>query len=84
MIKFFNFIVLNVMICFIKLYQLALSPLLGRQCRFLPTCSEYSITALKKHGLIIGVYLSLKRIASCHPLGKQGYDPVPKKIIKDS
>jgi len=66
-----------IIIKIIRLYQLFFSPLLGKNCRYIPTCSNYSIESLKKHGLIKGAYLSCKRICSCHPLGRSGYDPVP-------
>ena len=55
---------------------------LKTNCRYLPTCSEYSIESFKEHGVIIGFYFSVKRILKCHPLGKSGYDPVPKKSKK--
>jgi uncharacterized protein len=58
-------------------YQLLVSPLLGRNCRFLPTCSEYAREALEAHGLLRGGWLVLRRLARCHPWGGQGYDPVP-------
>lgn len=61
----------------IKIYQLLLSPLLGANCRFTPTCSAYGVKAIKKHGPFYGGWLTLKRIASCHPWGKHGHDPVP-------
>ncbi len=61
----------------IKLYQLLLSPLLGASCRYTPTCSAYGIEAIKKYGPFKGGWLTLKRIASCHPWGKHGHDPVP-------
>ena len=61
----------------IKLYQVTLSPLLGPKCRFTPTCSQYAIEALKKHGVIKGLWLAIKRISKCHPWGGHGYDPVP-------
>jgi putative membrane protein insertion efficiency factor len=67
----FPFIVL------IKLYQWILSPMLGPRCRFTPTCSQYSLEAFKKYGPFKGFWLSVKRISRCHPLGGQGYDPVP-------
>tara|TARA_B100000900_G_C20206630_1_gene564102 strand:- start:179 stop:415 length:237 start_codon:yes stop_codon:yes gene_type:complete len=63
----------------IKFYQITISPYLPASCRYQPTCSHYSIEALKKHGLFYGLYLSAKRILSCHPWGKSGYDPVPNK-----
>ena len=67
------------LIIIIRLYQLLISPILGQNCRYLPTCSEYSIKALKEHGLVRGSILSVKRISKCHPWGSYGFDPVPKK-----
>ena len=61
----------------IKLYQFFISPVLGLNCRFNPTCSNYCINSLKKHGLIIGLYFSILRISKCHPWGGSGHDPVP-------
>ncbi|MCK9481283.1 MAG: membrane protein insertion efficiency factor YidD [Bacteroidia bacterium] len=61
----------------IRVYQLAISPLLPNSCRFTPTCSEYGIQAFKKHGIIKGGLLTLKRISRCHPWGGHGHDPVP-------
>lgn len=61
----------------IKIYQRVLSPFLGANCRYTPTCSEYGIEAIKKHGPFKGGWMALKRIASCNPWGKSGYDPVP-------
>jgi uncharacterized protein len=60
----------------IKFYQYTISPMLGAKCRYVPTCSQYSLEALKKYGLIKGLWLSIKRISSCHPNGGSGYDPV--------
>ena len=60
----------------IKIYQLLLSPLIGKSCRFEPTCSSYSIESINRYGVIKGVSLSLKRILKCHPWGDSGYDPV--------
>tara|TARA_X000000368_G_scaffold400437_1_gene372314 strand:+ start:465 stop:704 length:240 start_codon:yes stop_codon:yes gene_type:complete len=73
-------ILTHILIKFIKGYKFLISPLLGHSCRYLPTCSEYSIEALKKFGLIKGTFLSIKRILSCHPWGKGGFDPVKKEI----
>ena len=74
----------NILIKLIKGYKFLISPLLGNSCRYLPTCSEYSIEALQKFGLVKGIYISLKRILSCHPIkflgGGEGFDPVIKKI----
>ncbi|MBS2209799.1 membrane protein insertion efficiency factor YidD [Carboxylicivirga mesophila] len=61
----------------VKLYQWFISPILGASCRYTPTCSQYTIEALKKHGPFKGLYLSIKRILSCHPWGGHGHDPVP-------
>lgn len=64
-------------IALIKIYQWLISPLLGPQCRFTPTCSNYSLQAFRKYGLFKGFWLSLKRISRCHPWGGHGEDPVP-------
>lgn len=64
-------------IVIVRVYQWFISPILPPSCRYTPTCSNYTIEALKKHGLLIGTYYSIKRILSCHPFGGQGYDPVP-------
>ncbi|WP_372472854.1 membrane protein insertion efficiency factor YidD [Capnocytophaga sp. ARDL2] len=61
----------------IRFYQTAISPFTLSSCRFSPTCSQYTLEALQKHGLIKGGWLGIKRILSCHPWGKSGYDPVP-------
>ncbi|MDT0559620.1 membrane protein insertion efficiency factor YidD [Ichthyenterobacterium sp. W332] len=63
----------------IKVYQTLLSPILPATCRYQPTCSHYSAEALKKHGLLKGGKLAVKRIFSCHPWGGKGFDPVPDK-----
>jgi uncharacterized protein len=64
-------------ILLIKVYQLIISPLFPSSCRYLPTCSHYTLEALKKYGLLKGGWLGLKRIFRCHPWGGSGYDPVP-------
>lgn len=56
---------------------MAISPFFPSTCRFTPTCSNYGIEALKKHGALKGIWLTIKRISKCHPFGKSGYDPVP-------
>ncbi|GET45845.1 membrane protein insertion efficiency factor YidD [Capnocytophaga felis] len=61
----------------VRFYQLFISPLKPPTCRYTPTCSQYALEALKKHGLFKGGRLALKRIFSCHPWGGSGYDPVP-------
>ena len=62
----------------VKAYQVVVSPFLGANCRYNPTCSAYALEALKKFGIIKGGLLSIKRIAKCHPWGGSGHDPVPK------
>ena len=69
-----------ILIKFIKIYRYFISPLIGPSCRYLPTCSEYSIEALKTYGFTKGIFLSVKRIISCHPWGNSGFDPVKKEI----
>lgn len=64
-------------ILLIKGYQKIISPVLGPQCRFTPTCSNYALEAFKKYGVFKGGWLAVKRIAKCHPWGSSGYDPVP-------
>jgi len=70
-------IIIAPFILLIKLYQYVISPNLGPKCRYTPTCSQYAVTALQKHGIIKGSILTLKRISSCWPGGGSGYDPVP-------
>jgi putative membrane protein insertion efficiency factor len=60
----------------IRLYQWTVSPLLGPACRFQPTCSQYAIEAVERHGPLRGIRLAAKRLARCHPLGDHGYDPL--------
>ena len=66
----------------IKIYQFLISPIIGKNCRFNPTCSNYALEALKKHGLVLGMYYSIIRISKCHPWGGSGHDPVPSKKLK--
>jgi putative membrane protein insertion efficiency factor len=69
-----------ILVSFIKLYKLTLSPFIGNSCRYQPTCSQYGMEAIQKHGTIKGAWLTTKRVCSCHPWGGHGYDPVPEKI----
>ena len=69
----------KIIIFIIKAYQITLSPFLGSNCRFQPTCSQYMIEAINQHGVLKGLSLGLSRISKCHPLGSKGYDPVPEK-----
>jgi putative membrane protein insertion efficiency factor len=67
----------KLLIFVIMVYKQVLSPLLPPACRFLPTCSEYALEAVKKHGALKGMYLAVRRILKCHPLCEGGFDPVP-------
>ena len=67
----------RVLLFLIRLYQKYLSPGLPRRCRFSPTCSQYAVEALRKYGPVKGLWLTLRRLAKCHPWGGSGYDPVP-------
>ena len=77
-------ILTHILIKLIKGYRFLISPLLGYSCRYLPTCSEYSIEALRSYGFFKGLYMSIKRILSCHPIkflgGGEGFDPVNKDM----
>ncbi|MFZ5456613.1 MAG: membrane protein insertion efficiency factor YidD [Pseudomonadota bacterium] len=61
----------------IAVYRYAISPLLGRNCRFMPSCSEYASEAIHRHGSVRGGWLALRRVLRCHPWNPGGYDPVP-------
>lgn len=67
----------TVLIALLRLYRYAISPMLGRNCRFHPTCSEYAIEAVQRHGALRGGWLAAKRVGRCHPFNPGGYDPVP-------
>ncbi len=73
MLKLLNWIPISL----IKIYQYTLSPILGANCRYTPSCSHYGIEAIEKYGPIKGMYLAIKRIARCNPWGGHGEDPVP-------
>ena len=75
-----NKIITFPIILFIRFYQLFVSPIIGQNCRYLPTCSEYTIGCLIQFGLIKGTFLSIKRISKCHPWGSHGYDPIPNNL----
>ena len=64
----------------IRLYRLTLSPFIGRQCRYLPTCSEYTEGAIARFGLWVGLWMGLARFQRCGPLGASGFDPVPERL----
>jgi hypothetical protein len=67
----------RLLIGLLRAYQYAVSPLLGRSCRFFPTCSDYAIEAIGRYGAIKGSYLAMRRVLRCHPWHPGGYDPVP-------
>lgn len=66
----------------IRAYQLTLSAMFGRHCRFQPTCSHYAQQAIMRHGVLTGGLLAVRRIARCHPWGGSGFDPVPEQVVK--
>ncbi len=66
----------------VRFYQIFISPLLGSNCRYTPTCSHYTIEAIQEWGALKGSWMSIKRIASCNPWGGSGYDPVPRNPRK--
>jgi putative membrane protein insertion efficiency factor len=76
----------KVVIFFIRIYQVVISPYFSNCCRFRPTCSEYAIESIQKHGLIYGIISAIKRIFRCNPLGGSGFDPVKqnKHFIRDN
>ena len=67
----------HLLMLLVRGYQLFVSPILGSHCRFQPTCSEYAIEALRTHGALKGIWLTLRRLGRCHPMHPGGYDPVP-------
>ncbi|MQY52409.1 membrane protein insertion efficiency factor YidD [Rhodocyclus tenuis] len=67
----------TLLVALIRIYQYAISPLLGQRCRFFPSCSEYTVEAVQRHGALKGGYLGMRRLARCHPWSPGGYDPVP-------
>ncbi len=67
----------KILLVLIRFYQLAISPLIPPRCRYVPTCSQYAVEAIRKHGACKGGCLAAKRLCRCHPWGGSGYDPVP-------
>ncbi len=68
----------RLLILLVRFYQYCISPFLGSNCRFTPTCSQYAIEALSRHGFFKGLWLTIRRVGRCHPYNEGGYDPVPK------
>jgi putative membrane protein insertion efficiency factor len=77
LIRYIYYPFILILVLLIKFYQMTISPILPPSCRYTPTCSTYTIQALHKHGLFLGIYLGIRRILSCNPWGGHGYDPVP-------
>lgn len=71
-----------ILVFLIRVYQYTISPLLGQNCRYTPTCSAYAVESIQVWGPLKGTWMAAKRISSCHPWGGHGYDPVPKKEPK--
>lgn len=71
------------LLALVSLYRYAISPWLGNNCRFEPSCSQYALDALRQHGAFRGTWLTVRRIGRCHPWGGSGYDPVPEKKKDD-
>lgn len=75
-------IVRKVFLVPVWIYRAAISPILPPSCRYAPTCSQYTITAVMRFGIVRGGWIAAKRIGRCHPWGSSGYDPVPKILLK--
>lgn len=67
----------RILVWIVKAYQLVLSPFFGQQCRFYPTCSQYAVEAIQKHGALLGSYYTIRRLLRCHPWCDGGHDPIP-------
>ncbi|HEY9268767.1 MAG TPA: membrane protein insertion efficiency factor YidD [Methylotenera sp.] len=67
----------RILVWIVKAYQLVLSPFFGQQCRFYPTCSQYAVEAIQKHGALLGSYYTVRRLSRCHPWCDGGHDPIP-------
>ena len=77
--RFLHYLLILLLKRSIQFYRLTFSSFLGNECRFFPTCSEYALEALDKHGVIIGLFLLIKRVIKCNPWGGSGIDPVPPR-----
>jgi putative membrane protein insertion efficiency factor len=67
----------RLLLALVRVYQYVMSPWLGHRCRFFPSCSEYTIEALQKYGVVKGLWLGIRRVARCHPWNPGGFDPLP-------
>ena len=79
MIILFEKVIKNLILICLKIYKFLISPILGTNCRFLPSCSDYAHEAITNKGVIKGCVLAIKRLTKCHPWGRSGYDPVKKQ-----
>ena len=79
MINTFEKSIKNLILISLKIYKFLISPIIGTNCRFLPSCSDYAYEVITEKGLIKGSILAIKRLTKCHPWGKSGYDPVNKQ-----
>jgi putative membrane protein insertion efficiency factor len=70
-------IMARILMWMIRAYQVILSPFFGQQCRFYPTCSQYALEAINRHGAIVGSYYTMRRLIRCHPWHAGGHDPIP-------
>ena len=75
--KYFKHLIGKLLLLLIKFYQYGISPLKPPTCRYVPTCSQYALEAIRKYGPFKGLWLAIKRLFRCHPWGGSGYDPVP-------
>jgi len=78
----FRKVINTIFIIPVRIYQYTISPLLPGSCRHIPSCSQYTVEAIKIHGALKGSWMGMRRIARCHPWGTHGYDPVPPRKIK--
>lgn len=80
LIKFIRRVIVFILLIPIRFYQRCISPLTPPSCRYTPTCSQYAVEALQKHGPLKGLWLAIRRLLRCHPWGGFGYDPVPDEF----
>lgn len=80
LIKFIRRAIVFILLIPIRFYQRCISPLTPPRCRYTPTCSQYAVEALQKHGPLKGLWLAIRRLLRCHPWGGFGYDPVPEEF----